>query len=68
MLAHPGSASAARGILRRVPTQAILLTLRCPDCGHRWTVEVCERYGPELERPVLCEECCSEVGVEFALD
>ena len=42
----------------------ILLTATCPECGHRWTVEVSERYGPELERTTLCPVCCTETGVD----
>ena len=45
-------------------TDATLLTLTCPECGHRWTVDVDERYGEVLDRDATCPECCTELGVE----
>jgi hypothetical protein len=37
------------------------LTLRCTECGARWTLEVSEEYGPVLDRDTVCEHCCAEL-------
>ena len=45
-------------------TEAILLTLTCPECGHRWTVDVNEQWGTQLERDAVCPECCTELELD----
>jgi hypothetical protein len=50
--------------VRTTEQRRVRLLLECPECGHRWTVEVDVRYGPRLDRRALCEHCCTELGVD----